>query len=130
MNNLTETENIPNILGNESPLELESMLKNAIRFYGGNGKHDIKQNTVYSFNMEFMVDGNIVGIENLKLSKKCTIHEKSIIEESTIEEKYNEYDTLVNTFEMRNKTLGDTIKRKFNDVKIDVTRKNVKAPLI
>ena len=83
-----------NILENTkfSTLELKSMIGNAIRFHK-DINHDIMEHTLYELSLKFMIDGkNSVTIDDIVISKKV---DDPSIPESLMEEKYNEYDSLM-----------------------------------
>ncbi len=115
-----------NILENVSSNELSGMIRNALRFYN-KINHNIEDNMEYELKTKFVMDKNNVGINGLNIQK---VNINIGIDETPISEKYDEYNTLIHSPEMNRKTLGDVIKRKISDTKIDLMRKNAKVPLM
>ncbi len=119
-------KNVPiNILENVSSEQIKAMIRNAIKF-SQQINHLYTDNVPYKLDVKFMVTGNIVELSDLKIQKENG-HKINTEIESPIDEKYNEYNALMNTPEMNRKTLGDVIKRKIMDTKMDLTRKPGKA---
>ncbi len=105
-----------NILENTkfSTLELKSMISNAIRFHK-DINHDIMEHTLYELSLKFMIDGkNSVTIDDIVISKKV---DDPSIPESLMEEKCNEYDSLMKEVndDPRRKSLKSKFERLFQE---------------
>ncbi len=135
MNNIDNINNTNTTIQQPENVQIDgftSMLNNAIRYNKKSiGVEDMK---VYNMNLKFITNENSVVIDDLNVSErqdpiKNDNSSQSNISESPITDKYNEYDSLMNSPEMNRKTLGTVIKEKMRDVKIELTRKPGKALL-
>lgn len=116
-----------NILENTkfSILELKSMISNAIRFHK-DINHDIMEHTLYELSLKFMVDGkNSVTINDIAISKKV---DDPSIPESLMEEKCNEYDSLMKEMydDPRTKGLKSEFQRLFQEQLKTITERSIK----
>ena len=105
-----------NILENTkfSTLELKSMISNAIRFHK-DINHDIMEHTLYELSLKFMIDSkNNITIDDLVISRKI---DDPSIQESLMDEKCNEYDSLMKEMydDPRTKGLKSKFQRLFQE---------------
>ena len=108
-----------NILENVSTLQIKSMLSNALRFYN-NVNHNIEENKVYDLSMKFSInDKKIVTIDNLSIIESV---DEIIIPELSMDERYNEYDTLISKANSKKGT-KEKVNDYITDLKIDLSHR-------
>ena len=99
-----------NVPGKSHAVELKAMISNALRFHNS-VNHDIKNMTMYNFYVKFSMNNNDVVINELMIAEKF---DESIVPESSMNEKYNEYDALINDKIKPNKTIKNRFKQMFS----------------
>lgn len=116
-----------NILENTkfSTLELKSMISNAIRFHR-DINHNIMEHTLYELSLKFVIDNkNSVTINDIAISK--VVDDPSIVE-SLMEEKCNEYDSLMKEMndDLRSKGLKGKFQKLFQEQPKTIIKREIK----
>ena len=103
----TSTVNVP---GKGNAVEIKAMFSNAIRFHNSIN-HNIKDKTIYNLYMKFSMDNNNIVINDFSIIEKF---DESIVPESSMNEKYDEYNALINDKIKPNKTIKNRFKQMFS----------------